>query len=142
MEFELEGQTYKAEKINAINQFHILRRLMPVLGNVAPFLNNEGLNGFDALPPLADAIGKLSDSDSEYVIYGLLKSITRKEPSGMGWSQIHNGHDIMFLDIKTNMKIMMSLAINAFKFNMSGFFSELPSVLKDQAQNQTNPSNG
>ena len=92
MEFELEGRTYRANKIDARTQFHIVRRLAPVLGEIAPALQGKG--GLDALPPLANAVAKLTDSDADYVIFGLLKAVVRKQDQGLGWGPVATGVSI------------------------------------------------
>lgn len=132
MEFELEGRTYRANKIDARTQFHIVRRLAPVLGEIAPALQGKG--GLEALPPLANAVAKLTDSDADYVIFGLLKAVVRKQDQGLGWGPVATGEQLMYDDI--TMSLMLKLAWQSFSFNMSGFFAALPSDLKEAAQKQ------
>ena len=132
MELELEGRTYRANKIDARTQFHIVRRLAPVLGEIAPALQGKG--GLDALPPLANAVAKLTDSDADYVIFGLLKAVVRKQDQGLGWGPVATGEQLMYDDI--TMPLMLKLAWQSFSFNMSGFFAALPSDLKEAAQKQ------
>lgn len=132
MEFELEGRTYRANKIDARTQFHIVRRLAPVLGEIAPALQGKG--GLDALPPLANAVAKLTDSDADYIIFGLLKAVVRKQDHGLGWGPVATGEHLMYDDI--TMPLMLKLAWQSFSFNMSGFFAALPSDLKEAAQKQ------
>lgn len=130
MEFETEGRTYRVNKIDARSQFHIVRRLAPVLGQVAPAVQG-GKGGMDALPALADAIAKLSDDDADYVLFGLLKVVSRKQDQGLGWGPVATGNLIMYDDI--TMPIMLKLAWQALSHNMSGFFAALPSDLKEAA---------
>ena len=138
MEFELEGRTYRANKIDARTQFHIVRRLAPVLGEIAPALQGKG--GLDALPPLANAVAKLTDSDADYVIFGLLKAVVRKQDQGLGWGPVATGEQLMYDDI--TMPLMLKLAWQSFSFNMSGFFAALPSDLKEAARKASDPSDG
>lgn len=132
MEFELEGRTYRANKIDARTQFHIVRRLAPVLGEIAPAMQGKG--GLDALPPLANAVAKLTDSDADYIIFGLLKAVVRKQDHGLGWGPVATGEQLMYDDI--TMPLMLKLAWQSFSFNMSGFFAALPSDLKEAPQKQ------
>ena len=132
MEFELEGRTYRANKIDARTQFHIVRRLAPVLGEIAPALQGKG--GLEALPPLASAVAKLTDSDADYAIFGLLKAVVRKQDQGLGWGPVATGEQLMYDDI--TMPLMLKLAWQSFSFTMSGFFAALPSDLKEAAQKQ------
>ena len=139
MEFETEGRTYKVNKIDARSQFHIVRRLAPVMGQVAPAVQG-GKGGMEALPALADAIAGLSDADADYVLFGLLKAVVRKQDQGLGWGPVATGTAIMYEDI--TMPTMLKLAWEALSFNMSGFFAALPSDLKEAAQKVSAQSAG
>ena len=99
MEFELNGQTYRTGKIDARSQFHIVRRLAPVLGEIAPAAAGGKMGGLDALPPLANAIAKLSDADADYCLFGLLAVVSRKQPQGTGWGPVSTGNTLMYADI-------------------------------------------
>jgi hypothetical protein len=140
MEFELYGQLYRADKIDALSQFHIVRRLAPIMGKVAPLFNGGGGDSLGVLEPLADAIGALSDEDSNHVLFGLLKAIKRKDQNGLGWSPVSNGASLMYEDI--NMSQMLQLAFHAFKVNFSDFFPVLPLGSNAEPQLQSAPSNG
>jgi hypothetical protein len=131
MELELDGHTYRVGKLDARAQFHIVRRLAPVLGELAPALQG-GKGGLDALPPIATAVAKLSDADADYCIFGLLKVVSRKQPNGLGWGPVATENLLMYDDI--GMTQMLKLAWEALTFNMSGFFAALPSDLKEAAQ--------
>ena len=140
MEFELNGHTYGLGKIDARSQFHIVRRLAPVLGEIAPAAAGGKMEGLDALPPLANAIAKLSDADADYCLFGLLAVVRRKQPQGMGWGPVCTGNTLMYDDL--DMVGMLQLAWKALEFNMSGFFAALPSDLKEAARKASDPSNG
>ena len=131
MEVEVDGHTYKIGTIDARSQFHIARRLAPIMGRIAPLAN---LGGEAVLPALASAVGELSDDDADYVLFGALKHVSRKQEKGLGWGPVATGNTLMYSDI--NMLTMLKLAWEALSFNMSGFFSALPSVLKDESQPQ------
>lgn len=131
MELELDGHTYRVGKLDARAQFHIVRRLAPVLGELAPALQG-GKGGLDALPPIATAVAKLSDADADYCIFGLLKVVSRRQPNGLGWGPVSTENLLMYDDI--GMTQMLKLAWEALTFNMSGFFAALPSDLKEAAQ--------
>ena len=120
MEFELSGVTYKSDKINAVEQFHIARRLAPVLAELSKDKENT-------LNNLANAISKLSNEDADFVLFGLLKCISMKESNGLGWSKISNGNMLMRDSI--TLPIMMQMAYKALMLNFGDFFSALPSKL-------------
>lgn len=140
MEFELNEQTYSVGKIDARAQFHIIRRLAPVIGEIAPSAASGKMAGLDALPPLANAIAKLSDDDADYCLFGLLKVIKRKQGQGLGFGPVCTGNAIMYDDI--DMAAMLQLAWKALEFNLSGFFAALPSGLKEATQKVNAPLDG
>ena len=131
MEIEIDGHTYKIGTIKAEDQYRIARRLAPVIGKIAPVAH---LGGAAVLPIMAEFIGEMSDENADYVLFGALKHVSRKQEKGLGWGQVSTGNTLMYADI--NMLTMLKLAWEALSFNMSGFFSALPSVLKDELQPQ------
>ncbi len=122
MDIELNGHSYKCGTIDARKQFHIVRRLAPVMGNVA--------KGGEAIEAISAAVSQLSDDDADYVIFGLLACVTRKQDSGLGWAKVSNGNALMFSDI--GMADMLRLAFSAFEENMQDFFAVIRSNLKEQ----------
>ena len=130
---------YMPTKLSARTQFHIMRRLTPIIGDVVKAIQDSKGGDKDEMAskvigPVAESLAKLSDADADYVLFGLLRAIKRKLPNGMGYSPIcADGHDaIMYEDI--NMQHMLQLAWVALRYNMSDFFAALPSDLKDAAQ--------
>lgn len=154
MEFSVGGTTYRCTKLGAREQFHIVRRLAPVLGQLAPaFQKSYGNRAatsapaqgeenkgdklsavLDTLPVVAQAIAGLSDADADYVIFGLLKAVSRNMGQGLGWAPVCSidGYQLQYQDI--DMPTMLKLAAKALQFNLSGFFSALPSDLKEAVQ--------
>ena len=148
MDFELSGYSYKCGTIDARKQFHIVRRLLPVISGVVqsgmdsgglvkgkPSLEYLSGKGSVAIEAIASAIGKLSDEDADYVIFGLLACVTRKQENGLGWAKVSNGNAMMFADI--GMADMLKLAYSAFEANMQDFFAVIRSILKEQQQPQS-----
>lgn len=131
MELELDGHTYRVGKLDARAQFHVVRRLAPVLGELAPALQG-GKGGMEALPAIATAVAKLSDADADYCIFGLLKVVSRKQPNGLGWGPVSTENLLMYDDI--GMTQMLKLAWEALTFNMSGFFAAMPPALQEDLQ--------
>lgn len=132
MEFELNGFTYKVGRIDARQQFHIVRRLAPVIGKIIPSVQG-GTGGHEqAFTSMAEAIAGLSDSDADYCIFGLLKAISRKQDKGLGWGAICVGESLQYNDI--TMPDMLQLAWKSLSFNLSSFFAALPSDLQERFQ--------
>jgi hypothetical protein len=138
-ELTINGLDYKFDKIPALAQFHIVRRLAPIIGELLgaidpkKFKEGSGLDQSEmvkALVPITTALAKLTDEDANYILFGLLKAVTRKQAGG-GWAKVVTGEVLMFDDI--DMKVMIQLAVKVFMVNLGGFINALPSVSKEQA---------
>lgn len=142
MEFEVKGQTYKIEQLDALTQFHVVRRLAPVLGKIIPALN-EARAGTDLsfFETLSMAVSEMTDEDANYCIFTLLKRVKRKQAQGLGWAAVTAGNQqIMFSDI--DITVMLQIVAKAIQFNFSDFFSESPLASNNEAPAQNNPLNG
>lgn len=142
-DFTFGGHQYKCNKINAMKQFHIARRMVPVLNGLAPqipelakmeksrsSMDEDQLLEMTAkfLTPIMDGMSKLSDADSEVVIHGLLASVEVNRHGA--WSYMSRDGRLVFEDIE--LPEMLYAAGRAFMFNMAGFFSVLPRVSKEK----------
>lgn len=136
MQFILRGQTYDAGKIDAMRQFHIVRRLAPVLGKLAalaPQMDRLKRELADTeserlLASLGEAVSVMPDADVEYVLNACLDVTQIRQESG-GWAKLRANGVIMFpIDLAT----MLGIAAHVLKDNLSGFFDELPSALAVQ----------
>ena len=120
MDFIVNGVNYKAAKLPAIKQFHLIRRLAPVMAHIT--------NPDNALAGIANAIGELKDEDANYVLFGLLGVVEREQPPH-GWAKITVGESLMFQDI--GLVEMMQIATKSFQGNFSDFLGKLPSLSID-----------
>lgn len=139
-EFRIGAREFKVRKLDAFFQYHIARRVAPILADLAPVVKDLTAfsNGqFDALPesekldgamkfaaPVMLGLSKLSDADSEYVLHGLLSAVEVK--NGPAWVKISNGKVLLMQDMELPM--LLQIAGRAFGYNMSGFFAGLPST--------------
>lgn len=136
-EFQIAG-------IDAIKQFHIVRRLGPGIITLVPLLElipqfvgllteetpsldeearalmykklREALR--EALPSVADAFAHLSDEDANYVINNCLDYTWRKQEKG--WAKVRANGQIMFADL--TMPTIMRLVFEVVKANLSDVF--------------------
>lgn len=126
---------YKLNKLPAFRQFHIVRKVGPILSDMLPAfasiaktINTEKSESeqFDEAAkifgPVFTGLSKLSDADAEFVLYGLLASIERKQESN--WAFLASGQNLMFQDL--DLPTMLQLAGRAFMYNLSDFFAALP----------------
>ena len=144
------GHDYKFGKLNALEQFHIMRRLTGMLGKLGPIIGKlKGLKGLDDLEavgvevigPLGEAFAGMSDADADHCLFGLLKVVERKHGQGVvGYGPVVTGNALMFVDM--TMPVMLQLAWKSLAHNMAGFLAALPSDLKEVAQTANEKSPG
>lgn len=116
---EVGGQKYRIGRIDARKQFHVARRLAPLLAGMsaAP----EKSTGFAAfIGPLTDALSGMSDEDVDYVLDVCLGVCQRMQPNGQGAPVIARSGGLMFEDI--DMGQMIQLAVKVIQENLGGFF--------------------
>lgn len=131
LEFEVKENNYRVNRLSAKKQFNIVRRVVPFFGELAPMVSgaedNKNDLGMKALKPLSDALASMSDEASDYVLFGLLECVQRKEKQGLGWSKVCVDGNLMYQDI--DMTTMILLAFNSAKVNYQDFFSGITSKL-------------
>ncbi len=135
--FELNGKSFKLSKVDAFKQFHIVRRIAPILSDMIPLMKSmqkvskadelsesEKLDQFaEIAAPLMTGLSRLSDADADYVLYGLLSAVEMKQDIG-NYAKVVNGSMLMIQTL--DLPILLQLAGRAFMFNLSGFFDALP----------------
>lgn len=132
MEIELNGQTYRIGKLNALDQFHVSRRIAPIIPTLIPvFLklaNGEGLAGNigtvgDALKPFAEGIAEMSDEASEFVLSTCLSVVHRQ--TGTTWAPVWSkqAKAAMFDDL--DLSVLLNLAIRVIKDSLEPFIRGL-----------------
>ncbi len=138
--FSIGEKQFKVGKIHAFKQFHIVRRIAPILGELMPIMaklgkemkNPDGLSQDEQFEKLAVIAGpvmigfsKLSDDDSNKVLLGLLSAVEMKMETG-NYAKLSNGDTLMFDNLE--LPLLLQAAGRSFMFNMSGFFNVLPQV--------------
>lgn len=132
LEFTIGEHTYRAGKLDAVSQLHIVRRLAPILTTLKSVA--EGGIDEDGLQRAAEALGEITDDKLEYIIAKCLSKVQRKRPGDTGWTAIWNasarrpqfedlgGFEILFITSKVVM-------------NETGpFFEGLVSILQAAGQ--------
>lgn len=134
MEFTVGEHTYRAERIPARQQFHLVRRLAPFIGEVAPVLaalkGRADDVGVEAVKPLGQALAKMTDEECDYVVFGLLRASKRRIEGGLGWAEVAVGTQLNHSDI--TMLQMLQIAWGVLRHNLADFMAALPSDLVDK----------
>lgn len=117
-----------------------MRRLAPVISEVAPALKSLGNElgedaGYDMMPVIGNAIASLKDEDADFVLDGLLDSVSRDNGKGLGFSPIRSNGVNMFADI--TMPMELKLAFEAIKANFQDFLPEIRSILAQKESQQS-----
>lgn len=143
MEIAINGINYKIEKLNAIKQFHVARRLAPAMwalgaaalttlkGNKAGGDDNIVAALTQAAGPLVQVISSMSDADSQYVLDTCLSVCSRQETGGYQKVFVEGG-GIMFKDI--DLPIMLQLVLAAIRENLGNFLDALPAKSQEGGQ--------
>ncbi len=136
--FEIGARSFKLNKIDAFKQFHIVRRIGPILADLLPAMKDaqkiaagqgsmsesEKLDEFAKIAaPLMTGLSKLSDEDANKVLFGLLSSVELQQATG-NWARVATDSMVMIQDLE--LPLLLQLAGRAFAYNLSGFFGALP----------------
>lgn len=132
VEFEIAGQAYRADKLNAFQQLHVARRIAPVMGAaitpelIASFKSaasepegTAALDGLSLFEPLAKAFGAMSDADVEFITKTCLGAVSRQQ--GPGWQRVMTASgQLMFQDLE--LPAMLQITWKVIEDNLKGFF--------------------
>lgn len=133
VEFNLNGQTYRAGKLDAFKQFHLSRKLAPIVPTLIPVfvkLSRDGdlakdIAGIAAIvQPFADGIAAMTDADSEYVLSTCLGAVQRSTGQNTWapiWSQA--AKSCMFDDI--DLGVMVQLVMQVVQDSLGPFIRGL-----------------
>lgn len=133
LEFEIAGQRYRAEKLDAFKQLHVSRKIAPIVPKLLPmFLKFAGnadslkddLAGMaEAFEPLAQALADMPDADCEYVFNACLGVVMRNQQGNWTpiWSQ--SAKSLMFDDIDLGQ--MTQIAVKVIWDSLGGFIKGL-----------------
>lgn len=130
-EIELAGNRYSIGRLGAMQQFHVSRRIAPIVPTLIPvFLRvrasgkplTEDLAGLAiALQPLADGLAALKDEDAEYVIGTCMTTVQRQQATG--WARVWSGKEPMFDDM--DLSVTLPLVVQVITENLGPFINGL-----------------
>ena len=141
-EFEIDGHEYRIGKLSAFQQFHVNRKIAPLIPPLVPVFMKVQKDGglkegamVELLQPLADSLAALPDEAAEYVIGTCLSAIKRKIPDKDHWAPVWNqsGKVLMFADLN-DMSKMIPLVVRVIQDSLGPF---LAGLLTGQQQAET-----
>ncbi len=137
MEFTIGDRKFKCGKLDAFRQFHIVRRIGPLLAELLPAMagivkqktesmsETEKLEEFaKILQPVMTGFSRLSDNDADYVLFRLLSVVEVHQPQFNSWAKIATDSGLMMQDIE--LPALLQAAGRSLMHNMQGFFALLP----------------
>lgn len=133
-DFSIGGKEFRLSKLDAFKQFHIVRRLGPILGDVIPVaqklggMKEDGLSEqqkleqfADIAKPILEGLSKLSEADANTVLLGLLSAVEIKQAPVGNWARLARDGNMMIQDL--DLPVMLQAAGRAFAYNLAGFFA-------------------
>jgi len=136
--------------MDAMKQFHIVRRLAPLLSGVKDAdiqgmmidispaaeaspdqVERQSAAMIDLLGRLTVAVSSMSDQESEYIIGGCLSFCQRRVPGGLGWTPVWNAQAKrpQFDDIE--LPQLMQIVGRVLGYNVGGFISAFKQISQD-----------
>lgn len=134
MDFEVGGHKYQSTKLDTFKQFHVARKLAPVIGALAPTLKGvqEG-DGWSAMLPIAQAIRDLPEADCNYILHACL-SVVKRKVGEIGWQNVWNdsAKTLQYQDIQ--MVEMIQITVFVLQDNIGNFTGALSPQLTVAAE--------
>lgn len=142
---DIGGHTYSIGKLDAFLQFHVVRRLGPLVADAAlavRAIKSDQAAGREALlrTVLAD-LSKLPEDDANYVLKTCLGVVTRKRAIDNGWDKILAPTGALMFPAEIDMSVMLQIVWHVLMDNLASFLNALPSDLAAPGQGQGAPSN-
>lgn len=138
-ELELGGQTYRIGKLDAFKQFHVSRKIAPIIPTLIPIfvrisqdatLTDNLVDMAELLTPFAEGVASMSDESSEYVLATCLSVVQRK--TGKAYAPVFSNGVAMFDDMDVG--VMIQLSVQVIQDNLGSFIAGL---LTSQQPNAT-----
>lgn len=138
-EFSIGARKFKVGKLDAFRQFHIVRRIGPLLAELMPAMGgivkskakldqlseDEKLVEFGKIAqPLMQGLSRLSDADADYVLFRLLSCVEVEQPQFNTWARVATDTQIVMQDME--LPVLLQAAGRSLMYNLSGFFALLP----------------
>lgn len=127
IDVDIDGKIYRVGKMSARDQFHVMRRIAPLLAGLSEALgsSNGGSDGLlSAIGPVTEALAKMSDSDTNYVLDKCLGVCLRKTDQGTWAKVMASNGEPMFSDM--DVATLLNLTREVLQENLSSFFREPP----------------
>jgi hypothetical protein len=135
-EFDVNGVKYRSGKMNAFQQFHVTRKLGPILAKLGPSLVDKtkpDSSMLEMLEPVLDALAEMPETDCDYVLHRCLAVVQRAADRDANiWTPVWNepAKKLMFNDI--DMAAMIQISIQVLGDNLGNFINAPASTTLQQ----------
>lgn len=131
-EVEFKGVQYRIRMLDCFKQFHVARRLAPLIAGLAKASEQVPSSVKEAATEnagqwfnlisgsIAEGFASLSDETADYIIQTCLAVVDRDAGKGT-WAPLTRNQKLMYQDI--DMATMVGLTIAVIQENLAGFFS-------------------
>jgi hypothetical protein len=133
IEFEIDGKKYRADKLSAFEQFHVSRRISPLIPKLIPVMlevaKTQGTLGSlsriaDVMQPFADGLASMSDTDAEYVMSTCLSVVKRNQSDN--WAPVWSARaKAMMFDDMNDIGSMLPLVMQVIQDSLGPFIHGL-----------------
>lgn len=127
----LNGVEYSVDKLNAMEQLYLVRKLGPALPILEGMLADRNANK-DTRLLMIYLLSRLPDEDSDAVIKRCLAAVSRQQPTG--WARVMLNGSLMFQDIDVD--AMIQLTSSVIEENLGNFFNSILSSLPQEGMEQ------
>lgn len=119
--FELNGARYRVGTLNARQQLHVARRLIPVQAAIAEAADTLGENHTEAalLRQIGSVVAQMPDVEVDYILDVCLGVVQRLD--GERWAPVQVAQRLMYQDL--DMSGLLRLTFEVIRVNLSSFFS-------------------
>lgn len=137
MDFAIKGLNYRtSRKLGAREQFHVARRLSPVLLALAEAGEKVTFNGavpqldgadeLAAMKPLVLAISTMPDAEADFVLTTCLAVVQfNQHPEGSGavlWANVQAPGGALMFPEQIDLAAMIQMVVAVVRENLSNFF--------------------
>lgn len=146
---EIGGQLYRCGVLPTRTQFHVVKRLIPVLQGLAPLFQQtvnqrlvtdedgvtradfSGISAIDAVAALSNTIGMMSDADSDFILDSALACV-RWEQNGR-WIPLFGAGGTLTNGAADDLAIQLRLLWEVLSTSLANF--SFATLLPQQTQN-------
>lgn len=129
IEFEIGGNNYRAEKLDAFKQLHVSRKLAGVVPKVLPALfaathaKDDLTSLLSSFEPAAEALAAMPEADVDFVFHTCLTVVQRQQ--GNAWAKVWNASAKVLQFSDVDMSTMSQIVFKVLGDSLGNFIQGL-----------------